>query len=97
MPRRLAVASLDRSAIASAPFGTHLLGAMTTIVLVALALLPLDLRASDAPAARAAAARSVCPALLQHSFTPIQGGEAQSLCQYSGKVVLAVNTASQCG
>jgi glutathione peroxidase len=38
-----------------------------------------------------------CPALLRHSFTPIQGGEAQSLCQFEGKVVLVVNTASQCG
>lgn len=38
-----------------------------------------------------------CPALLRHSFTPIRGGSPQSLCQYQGKVLLVVNTASQCG
>jgi glutathione peroxidase len=70
---------------------------MTAIVLVALGFVPIASRASDAPAPRSAAVPSRCPALLQHSFTPIQGGEAQSLCQYSGKVVLVVNTASQCG
>jgi len=38
-----------------------------------------------------------CPALLRYSFTPLQGGAAQSLCQYRGKVVVVVNTASDCG
>jgi glutathione peroxidase len=40
---------------------------------------------------------SACPALLRHSFTPIQGGAPQSLCHYQGKVLLVVNTASECG
>ena len=40
---------------------------------------------------------TACPALLQHSFTPIQGGAPQSMCQFQGKVLLVVNTASQCG
>ena len=38
-----------------------------------------------------------CPALLQHSFNSLQTGKPQDLCQYRGKVVLVVNTASYCG
>ncbi len=38
-----------------------------------------------------------CPDLLRHSFPSLQTGEAQDLCQYQGKVILVVNTASYCG
>ncbi|RYF43109.1 MAG: glutathione peroxidase [Comamonadaceae bacterium] len=38
-----------------------------------------------------------CPVLLQHSFERLQDEKPQSLCQYSGKVLLVVNTASFCG
>lgn len=38
-----------------------------------------------------------CPALLNHTFTRLQDEKPQSLCQYSGKVLLIVNTASYCG
>lgn len=38
-----------------------------------------------------------CPALLQHTFARLQDEKPQSLCQYAGKVVLVVNTASFCG
>jgi glutathione peroxidase len=38
-----------------------------------------------------------CPALLQHSFARLQDDKPQPLCQYAGKVVLVVNTASYCG
>lgn len=38
-----------------------------------------------------------CPATLQHSFLRLQDEKPQTLCQYSGKVVLVVNTASFCG
>ncbi|MFM2261737.1 MAG: hypothetical protein RI959_413 [Pseudomonadota bacterium] len=38
-----------------------------------------------------------CPPLLQHSFDRLQDEKPQSLCQYSGKVLLVVNTASFCG
>lgn len=44
-----------------------------------------------------AAPPSACPALLQHSFPRLQDDSPQDLCQYSGKVVLVVNTASYCG
>ena len=37
-----------------------------------------------------------CPVLLDHRFTSLQG-KPQDLCQYRGKVVLVVNTASYCG
>jgi glutathione peroxidase len=38
-----------------------------------------------------------CPALLNHNFPRLQDEKPQSLCQYSGKVILVVNTASYCG
>jgi len=48
------------------------------------------------PSAIAAPPES-CPATLQHTFPRLQDEKPQSLCQYSGKVVLVVNTASFCG
>jgi len=45
----------------------------------------------------AAAAAADCPALLRHRFNSLQTGVADSLCQYRGKVLLVVNTASFCG
>jgi len=38
-----------------------------------------------------------CPATLNHTLLRLQDEKPQSLCQYTGKVVLAVNTASYCG
>ena len=38
-----------------------------------------------------------CPALLNHSVDRLQDEKPQSLCQYTGKVILVVNTASFCG
>lgn len=43
------------------------------------------------------AAPSDCPTLLSHTFPKLQDDSPQSLCQYKGKVVLVVNTASYCG
>ena len=43
------------------------------------------------------AAAAACPALLQQSFNRLQDEKPQALCQYSGKVLLVVNTASYCG
>src|SRR6185295_417345 len=48
--------------------------------------------ATTAPAADAA-----CPALLRHTFNRLQGGQTESLCQFKGKVLLVVNTATYCG
>ncbi len=38
-----------------------------------------------------------CPALLNHTFPALQDGKPMPLCQYAGKVILVVNTASFCG
>ena len=38
-----------------------------------------------------------CPAILHHTVERLQDEKPQSLCQYAGKVVLVVNTASFCG
>lgn len=40
---------------------------------------------------------SACPALLQQNVMRLQDEKLQSLCQYAGKVVVVVNTASFCG
>lgn len=42
-------------------------------------------------------ASTACPTLLNHTFARLQDEKPQSLCQYSGKVILVVNTASYCG
>lgn len=44
-----------------------------------------------------AQAQTACPATLQHTFPRLQDEKPQSLCQYTGKVLLVVNTASYCG
>lgn len=38
-----------------------------------------------------------CPPLLSQQFLRLQDEAPQNLCQYSGKVILVVNTASYCG
>ncbi len=45
----------------------------------------------------AAATAAACPAVLQHTMKRLQDEAPQALCQYTGKVLLVVNTASQCG
>ena len=51
--------------------------------------------AGTAPAATAAPAN--CPAILKQTFKRLQDEAPQDLCQYAGKVILVVNTASYCG
>ena len=41
-------------------------------------------------------AMAACPVLLDHTL-PTLDERSQSLCQYAGKVLLVVNTASKCG
>ena len=47
--------------------------------------------------ATSAFAAGTCPPVLNHTVEPLTGGKAQSMCQYEGRVVLVVNTASECG
>ncbi len=49
------------------------------------------------PAAPAPGNDPGCSGLLQQSFLRLQDEKPQSLCQYRGKVVVVVNTASFCG
>ena len=54
--------------------------------------------AMAAPATPAApSGTQSCPPLLNHTLPRLQDDKPQSLCQYAGKVVLIVNTASYCG
>jgi glutathione peroxidase len=63
-----------------------------------LASLACALLLPTAPAlAQSATSAGACPATLQHTFLRLQDEKPQSLCQYSGKVLLVVNTASFCG
>jgi glutathione peroxidase len=40
---------------------------------------------------------SDCPAILNHTVPRLQDNKPQDMCQYAGKVLLVVNTASYCG
>ena len=53
--------------------------------------------AATASTAAAAATPASCPALLRHTVPRLQDEKPQALCQYAGKVLLVVNTASYCG
>jgi glutathione peroxidase len=72
------------SSNAFAPRG---LSAAAALLFAALAVGP----AAAAPVAGA------CPALLNRELPRLQDEKPQNLCQYAGKVVLVVNTASFCG
>lgn len=42
-------------------------------------------------------AADACPSLLQHEVSLLEKSTAQNLCEFQGKVLLIVNTASGCG
>lgn len=60
-------------------------------------LLPAVVLSAGLLAASPAFAADSCPTLLNHSFPSLQNQKPQSLCQWQGKVLLVVNTASYCG
>ena len=73
----------------------HWLGRLAMAVVTA--VLGLSLEAAQAASPPTASNSTACPALLNHTFERLQDEKPQSLCQYAGKVVLVVNTASFCG
>jgi glutathione peroxidase len=68
-----------------------------TVAGVTLALASAFVAAPRAATGEPVTTGSACPALLRHTFNSLQTGAPQSLCQYAGKVVVIVNTASYCG
>jgi glutathione peroxidase len=69
----------------------------TAFILVALGAAVSAAPAAMAQASAPAVAPASCPALLNKTFPRLQDDAPQNLCQYAGKVVLVVNTASYCG
>ena len=69
---------------------------LTTHAAAATSPSPSSSSGGQAPVSGTASA-SACPALLQYTLPRLQDEKPQSLCQYAGKVVLVVNTASYCG
>ncbi|WP_367394739.1 glutathione peroxidase [Cupriavidus sp. Agwp_2] len=84
-----------RRSLISRPFAFAF--AYAAVALAASALLPSPARAAEKSAAPAAAQAGACPASLNFTFPRLQDEAPQNLCQYAGKVVLVVNTASYCG
>ena len=70
-----------------------LLGLTATLVMAAS---PASATTASTAPARAAASTS-CPSTLNVTLLRLQDEKPQSLCQYTGKVLLVVNTASHCG
>ena len=66
------------------------------LLIAALGLIPFAGAMAQKPVP-VAAAPVACPAILKHQFPRLQDDAPQNLCQYAGKVVLVVNTASYCG
>jgi glutathione peroxidase len=55
------------------------------------------LRAAHSASESALSSEAACPRLLQHTVARLQDEKPQNLCQYAGRVVVVVNTASFCG
>ena len=71
--------------------------AMRALRLLIRRAIPAALLAFSCAGSAVSAETSQCLPLLNHSFPALLTGKQQSLCQFSGKVVLVVNTASACG
>lgn len=88
MPERL-VLFARRCRLASA--------ARVAAVALAVSCGPVGHAQTPPPSAAPVKPAQACPPLWQHSMLRLQDEKPQSLCQYAGRVVLVVNTASLCG
>ena len=70
---------------------------ISALLLASCAAAVLTSAPARAQTASAAPAMTACPALLKQNFNRLQDDAPQNLCQYAGKVILVVNTASYCG
>jgi glutathione peroxidase len=73
------------------------LAALSVLCSLTLGVVAPAMAQSPAPATAAAAAPAACPVILKQTFNRLQDETPQNLCQYAGKVILVVNTASYCG
>lgn len=73
------------------------LSALCAAALLANPAYAADTKPGQATAPAPVAAPAACPALLRREFPRLQDDTPQNLCQYAGKVLLVVNTASYCG
>jgi glutathione peroxidase len=77
---------------------THLFrSALLTAAVITNAVCAAAQPANTAAKPSAEAPAAACPAILQRTFKRLQDDAPQNLCQYAGKVILVVNTASYCG
>ena len=76
------------------PAARALAGSGVALSLMLALLLPAPTAVAQTAPAIAPAS---CPVVLQKTFKKLQDESDQSLCQYAGKVILVVNTASFCG
>ncbi|MEY3643242.1 MAG: hypothetical protein RLZZ149_1170 [Pseudomonadota bacterium] len=67
---------------------------MKWLYLLPLIVLTLMINPSDASANPT---NTACASVLSHTFLRLQDEVPQNLCQYQGKVIMVVNTASFCG
>ena len=75
----------------------HLLMIAIAIAIAIIALLLPRTGRAAAPTAQMPVATGACPASLNFRVKRLQDDAPQDLCQYAGRVVLVVNTASYCG
>jgi glutathione peroxidase len=95
MKKRLTIEMLGAIVQTNCEFVQNKIRSFQVLSMVRRCLAFLGLLAAGAVPSAAAAAG--CPALLDHSFPGLIDGKPVSLCQYAGKVILVVNTASYCG